>query len=282
MRSSKIFAPKQTRLIRWDVLDACGVGPDGTAVPIPQFMTDLLTRCSRTGQAFLRKLLTHDPQGRMTMAAARDHAWLSEVRAMWPTNVKEDGEISDAFRHFLRGVPDEEAVEDAGSALSVDGEAVEITDGEDSERPTHAPGDRTAVADGDAPSSAPFSVSAMQLSTLTDLGGSWMQTQAQTRTKRKTRLRSPSNDDDSAGRPRTTKRPRMAFSGGRAALTVRRKASESADSAVESGYESWSAPVDTDRAQSDDEGNEDHGGLSGIAEDPVQGVDDGREVVEEQ
>lgn len=186
------------------------------------------------------------------------------------------------FAFFFKGVPDEEAVEDTGSTLPVDGEAVEITDGEDSERPTHAPGDRTAVADGDVPSSAPFSAGAMQLSTLTDLGGSWMQTQAQTQTKRRTRLRSSSDDDDSAGKPRTTKRPRMAFSGGRAALPVRRKASESADSAVESGYESWSAPDDTDRAQSDDAGNDDHGGLCGIAEDPVQGVDEGREVVEEQ
>lgn len=92
----------QTRLIRWDVLDACGVGPDGTGVPIPHLMTESLTHCCRTGQAFLRGLLMHDPQCRMTMAAARDHAWLSQVRAMWLTNVKEDGEISDVFRLFFQ------------------------------------------------------------------------------------------------------------------------------------------------------------------------------------
>lgn len=49
---------------------------------------------------------------------------------MWPTNVKEDKEISDAFRHLLKGVPVEVVVEDACSALPLDGEAVESTNGD--------------------------------------------------------------------------------------------------------------------------------------------------------
>ncbi|OJT05262.1 hypothetical protein TRAPUB_3926 [Trametes pubescens] len=261
--SSRVFDPIEPRPIRWDVLDACGIGSDGTSTLSPRPPIILLTRNFRPGQAFLRGLLAHDPRGRMTMAAARDHAWLSGVRNMWPAEVREDEDVSSAFREFLYVVP-------------LDGEVVESMSGEDSEPPTKDPGDRADVASGNPQPSAPCFVGAIQLSTLTDLGGSWMRSQTQTQTK--TRFRSPNDDFDDADTARAAKRPRTAVSGDRATLTMQRETSESA---VESGYNSWAVAGDTG-AQLDNGGHDDHGDLFGTVRDPVQGVDEGREDIEER